>query len=75
MFVVRCILEYRGTVNALIDTDLHGSWGRWVKKGLKKGDSEGTKKNKEKKEYNTKETTTNVVVKKRVAAEAATHSR
>ena len=42
---------------------------------MQKGDSEGTKKNKEKKEYNTKETTTNVVVKKRVAAEAATHSQ
>ena len=49
--------------------------GTMGEKGLKKGDSEGTKKNKEKKEYNTKETTTNVVVKKRVAAEAATHSR
>ena len=32
--------------------------GTMGEKGLKKGDSEGTKKNKEKKEYNTKETTT-----------------
>ena len=65
----------QGTVNDLTVSELEHIVGQQLKLAIQKGDSEGTKKNKEKKEYNTKETTTNVVVQKRVAAGAATLSQ